>query len=195
MVPLPGESHMPGAIVDRGDRVTLRTLEREDLDVLQRGAADPRIRYLSGNSKVRNREDLEEVFADEHTTAFLVCLDDPGTPGPVDPDEVRRVGLVNVREWGRNPRLGIWIAPEVQGEGYGTEAGSLLVQYVFDAYDTHKVTAKAFDYNEASRALLESLGFQREGRLREDAFIEGARRDGLMYGLLREEWNHVDRPT
>lgn len=180
---------MPGAIVKRGDHVTLRTLEREDLDILQRGAGDPHIRHLTGNSKIRNRTELEETFEDETTTLLLVCLDDADTPGPVEPDEVRRIGLVSVKEWGRNPTLGIWLLPEAQGEGYGTEATTLLVEYVFRAYDTPTVRAKAFDYNESSRGLLESLGFQQEGRLRMDAFIDGEYRDGLLYGLLREEWD------
>jgi RimJ/RimL family protein N-acetyltransferase len=35
---------------------------------------------------------------------------------------------------------------------------------------------------------LEALGFQREGRLRKADFDEGAYRDRLVYGLLREEW-------
>lgn len=72
---------MPGAVVRRGDQVTLRVLEREDLDLLQRGAGDPEIRHLTGNSKVRNRDDLEKTFENDDVTILLVCLDDPGDPG------------------------------------------------------------------------------------------------------------------
>ena len=179
---------MPGAIVKRGDRITLRTLEREDLDVLQRGAGDPEIRHLTGNARVRNRDELEGVFEDENVTVLLVCLDDPGDPGPIEPEAVRRVGVASVKEWGRRPIVGIWLRPDVQGEGYGKEATALLVEYVFRSYDTPTVKAKAFDYNDSSRGLLESLGFQQEGRLRMDAFVDGEYRDGILYGLLREEW-------
>ena len=179
---------MPGAIVRRGDRVTLRTLEREDLDLLQRGAGDPEIRHLAGNSKVRNRDDLVETYENDQVTILLVCLGDPGNPEPVKPEEVRRAGVLSIKEWGRNPTVGIWLVPDVQGEGYGKEALKLLVDYVFRAYETPTVKAKAFDYNEASQGLLESLGFELEGRLRMDAFVDGEYRDGLMYGILREEW-------
>jgi ribosomal-protein-alanine N-acetyltransferase len=179
---------MPGAIVKSGEQLTLRTLEREDLDILQRGAADPDIRHLTGNSKVRNRDDLEDTFEDENTTILLVCLDDPGESGPVGPEDIRRIGIASVAEYGRNPRLGIWLVPDVQGEGFGNEATRLLVDYVFNSYDRPAVTAKAFDYNDSSRGVLESLGFQQEGRLRQNAFLDGEYRDGLLYGLLREEW-------
>lgn len=179
---------MPGAIVKRGDGVTLRVLEREDFDIWQCGAANPEIRHLTGNGAARNRDQIEESFEDENVTVFLVCLEDGSEPGPVDPDDVRRAGLANIKEYGRNPTLGIWLLPSVQGEGYGEAAASLLVEYAFNVYDTPTVKAKAFDSNEPSRTLLEKLGFQCEGRLRKDAFIDGEYRDALMYGILREEW-------
>ena len=163
-------------------------LEREDLDLVQRGAGDPEIRHLTGNSKVRNRDDLEKTFENDDVTILLVCLDDPGDPGPVGVSAVRRIGVVSVKEWGRNPSVGIWLVPEVQGEGYGKAAMAELVEYVFRSYDTPTVKAKAFDYNAVSAGLLESLGFQQEGRLRMDAFVDGEYRDGLLYGVLREEW-------
>ncbi|SDQ41383.1 GNAT family N-acetyltransferase [Natronobacterium texcoconense] len=179
---------MAGAIVKRGERITLRTLESEDVDVLQHGAGDPEIRHLTGNSKVRSRDELEKTLEDDNVTILLVCLDDPGEPGPVDTDDVRRVGVVSVSEWTRNPRVGFWLRSGVQGEGYGREAAALLVDYVFRSYDTPTVKAKAFEHNEASRGLLESLGFEQEGRLRMNAFVDGEYRDGILYGILREEW-------
>lgn len=179
---------MPGAIVKRGDSVTLRMLERDDLDLWQRGAANPELRHLTGNSKARNRDELEETFEDENVMPLLVCLDDGDEAGPVDADAVQRIGLAVVKEWGRNPILGIWLLPEMHGEGYGKEGGSLLVDYTFRTYEAPTVKAKAFDYNEPSRGLLEKLGFQEEGRLRKDAFIDGTYRDAVMYGILREEW-------
>lgn len=179
---------MTGGIVRRGDNVSLRVLEEDDFDVLQRGAADPSLRHLTGNSKVRNRSELEEVYDDEDVTVFVVTLADDADPGPVESTEVQRIGIASVKEWGRNPSLGIWIRPEMQSEGYGAEASTLLVDYAFNVYDTPTVKAKAFEHNDPSRGLLESLGFVAEGRLRKDAFIDGTYRDAIVYGILREEW-------
>lgn len=180
---------MPGARVTRGDRVSLRTLEREDVPFYQRGYADPELRYPTGNPEVKTREQVEALYEDDDNTAFLACLD-RGNAGPasVDVDEVRRLGVVSVRLWGRTPTIGYWLVPEVHGNGYGTEAVSLAVDYAFRTYEAPAVRAKAFDYNAASRQLLESLGFTEEGRLRKDAFVDGEYRDGIVYGLLREEW-------
>ncbi|NHN48458.1 GNAT family N-acetyltransferase [Halostella sp. JP-L12] len=194
---------MPGARVASGERVTLRTAEQEDVPFLQRGCTDPEIRYPLG-TPVRNQEEIEIWDDDAGSDRFIVCLDGDET-GPGQPDEVvefgespddhaedaavRRIGMVAVQDADyKRPELGYWLVPEVHGEGYGTEAVSLLVDYAFRTYDAPAVGAGAFGFNDASRGLLESLGFAEEGRRRKFMFVDGAHRDMVQYGLLREEW-------
>lgn len=188
---------MPGTRIASGERVTLRTFEREDITFGQRSFTNPEIRYPLGNA-VRNREEVETHFEEDDGTRFLVCLDG-ADPGP-DPDsvgadadpgagETRRVGafFVDDADWKR-PELAYWLAPEVHGEGYAMESASLVLEYVFRVHATPAVAAGAYAYNDASRGLLESLGFEEEGRLRKHRFIDGEHRDLVQYGLLREEW-------
>lgn len=178
---------MPGPRVASGERVTLRTVESEDVPFIQRAATNPAIRYALGNPVV-NREHYE--LSDETgTDEFLVCLEDDAGPGQPDEDDVTRIGQVNVMDADyKRPELGYWLVPEVHGQGYGTEAVSLVVEYVFRQYDTPAIGAQAFDSNDASRGLLESLGFTEEGRRRKFMFVDGEHRDMVQYGLLREEW-------
>ncbi|WP_435180754.1 GNAT family N-acetyltransferase [Halorussus sp. AFM4] len=184
---------MPGARIAGGDRVTLRTVEREDVEFLQRASADPELRYPLGNP-VRNREEFDVPDEDAGADRFLVCLEaDDTDPGPPDADEVTPVGQVSVADADyKRPELGYWLVPEVHGEGYGTEAVSLVLDYVFREYDVPAVGAAAFDFNDASRGLLESLGFAEEGRMRAYMFVDGEHRDMVQYGLLREEWRSRD---
>ncbi|WP_135533421.1 GNAT family N-acetyltransferase [Halostella pelagica] len=180
---------MPGARVTSGERVTLRTIEREDIPFHQRAFANPEIRYPTGNP-VRNREQTEVSDQDDGSDSFLVCLDaDDAGPGQPDEDDVQRIGAVYVGDVDyRRPELGYWLAPEVHGEGYGAEAVSLAIDYVFRTYDHPAVGAGAYDFNDASRGLLESLGFTEEGRIRKDRFVDGEYVDLVQYGLLRQEW-------
>ena len=71
-------------------------------------------------------------------------------------------------------------------------AVALVVEYVFRQYDTPAIGAGAYDYNDPSRGLLESLGFVEEGRRRKFVFVDGQHRDMVQYGLLREEWRGRD---
>lgn len=182
---------MPGARIKSGERVTLRTVEREDIPFLQRGFTNPAIRYPVGAS-LKNQDQIEEYFEDESGDgdSFLVCLDeDDVSPGQPNESEVRPIGTVVVTDisW-RRPDLVYWLIPEVHGEGYGKEAVSLVVEYVFRVYDTPAVGATVYDFNKASRGLLESLGFTEEGCIRKDRFIDGKYVDTVQYGLLRKEW-------
>jgi len=179
---------MPGARIAGGDRVTLRTVEEEDVPFLQRAGANPELRYPLGNP-LRTRDDFD-LADDDGTDRFLVCLDgeDAGPGGP-DADDVRRIGAVTAESVDyRRPELGYWLIPAVHGRGYGTEAVGLVVDYLFRSYDTPAVGAGAFDHNDASRRLLESLGFVEEGRRRKFMFVDGENRDMVQYGLLREDW-------
>lgn len=172
---------MPGIAYARGDRVTLRTVEREDAEFLQRGHNDPDVRVPLGHTGPRNRAQLEtrieERVESDDSVTLLACLDDEPI-GAVSADHL---------SMGR-PAITYWIVPERQGDGYGPEAVELFLDVFFRDYDVHSVKAHVFDYNEASRALLERLGFQEEGRMREARFRNGEYVDELIYGLLRREW-------
>lgn len=137
-----------------------------------------------------NQEQVEQEILDDSTDQFLVCLDGQNA-GPAQPEEedVRPIGAIFVEDasW-RRPELVYWLVPEVHGDGYGTEALSLAINYVFRVYDHPAVGAGVYEFNDASRNLLESLGFIEEGRIRKDRFIDGEYTDTVQYGLLRKEW-------
>ncbi|WP_231185090.1 GNAT family protein [Haladaptatus sp. DYF46] len=190
---------MPGACITNGERVTLRTVEEEDVPFVQRALANREIRHPMGNP-VMNRRQLADHLEEDGADRFLVCLEDEwerdGTDANAetaatgdDGRDVTRIGQVNVTDADyKRPELGYWLVPTVHGEGYGTESVSLAIDYAFRTYDAPAVGAEAYDFNDASRGLLESLGFTEEGRRRKYMFVDGAHRDMVQYGLLREEW-------
>ncbi|MEF8773864.1 MAG: GNAT family protein [Halobacteriales archaeon] len=179
---------MPGALVSAGDRVALRTVEPEDDPFLQRLSANPELRVPMG-TPLRSRAELEAALEeqDDGEDRFAVTLESDPVPG--QPDGVEMVGSVSVSDadW-RRPELTYWLVPTIQGEGYGRESVALAIDYAFRTYDHPGVEAKAYDFNDASRGLLESLGFEREGRLRNRRFVGGEYVDVIWYGLAREDW-------
>lgn len=180
---------MPGPRVRSGESTSLRTAEREDVPFLQRGWANPEIRRPIG-SPVLDREHFEEHLDESDADRFLVCLDgDDAGPGRPDEGDVERIGAVTVEDadWKR-PEVTYWLVPNARGEGYGREAVSLIVDYAFRTYDAPAVGAGVYASNDASRNLLESLGFVEEGRQRAYMYVDGEHRDRIQYGIRREEW-------
>ena len=179
---------MPGPVYLSGDRVDLRVTEREDVEFLQRARSDPELRTPLTFIEPQTREQVEEFYentiaADNGDANFLIC--ERGDAEPIGEANLFRVEQDHAE-------LAYWLVPKAHGEGYATEAASLLVEYAFETRGLHRVWGKVVGFNDASMAVLDRLGFAEEGRLREHEFLDGEYRDVVFYGLLRAEWD--DRP-
>ena len=172
---------MPGPIFKHGDRVDLHTVEREDIDFLHRNYNRPEVRHWMPSVHPRNREQVEERIedTDEDDTTLLGCVD--GEP-------VGSISLFDFQHASGKARIGAWVDPEYHGEGYGTEMTELTLEYAFDERRLHRLTAGALETNDPSRSLLESVGFEEEGRLRDGYYVQGEYVDRMLYGLLESEW-------
>ncbi|MFC3478592.1 GNAT family N-acetyltransferase [Halobacterium litoreum] len=177
---------MPGTVFRRGDRVTLCTVEHEDAEFVQRGHNHPDVGVSLGLSQPENESEAESHVAqyedDPLNVSLLVCVDGEGD-GPTPVGKVSLMDLHHTR-----PEISYWVLPEYHGNGYGTEAVELLVDYAFSAHEIRGLQAQAFAPNEGSVGVLENLGFTHEGTLRDARFRDGEYVDVVWYGLLREEW-------
>lgn len=175
---------MPGPAFLRGDAVVLRTVEEADLELLQAQVNDPRIWRPIGRSRPMNHEEEREFFENEmraDDTVYLLIA--------VDSTPVGRINFDSIDWEAKTAEIGYWIAPEHQEKRYGLEAVELLVAYGFDQLGLHKIAARVFAFNEASKRLVENAGFSQEGIHRDDEFIDGEYHDAYWYGLLESEWS------
>ena len=62
------------------------------------------------------------------------------------------------------------------------------MDHLFRFTTVHRLEAGTDADNIAEQKALERIGFTREGVLRQVAFRDGAWRDALIYGLLRQDW-------
>jgi RimJ/RimL family protein N-acetyltransferase len=99
-------------------------------------------------------------------------------------DFVVRTGLDLTRE----PDVyetGFWASPRHRGQGLTTEATNAAIRYAFGHLDAKAITTGHFDGNEASRHIIEKLGFQklRVARLAVTRPIDGMKVDRHEYIL------------
>lgn len=74
-----------------------------------------------------------------------------------------------------------------RGRGYATEALRLFVRFFFESTSMNRLQALTVDGNAASEHILEKVGFQREGRLRQARWLKGKVVDLNMFSLLRAD--------
>lgn len=99
-----------------------------------------------------------------------------------------KVGVVNTFPVGELLEIGFTLIADQRGKGYGTEAVTILVDYLFLSRDIVRVQAATDIRNIASQRVLEKVGFKKEGVVRKSMFIRVEWRDLLLYSVLREEW-------
>lgn len=87
----------------------------------------------------------------------------------------------------RSAEIGYALTDAVWGQGLATEALHALLDWAFATLDLNRVQAALDTRNPASARVLEKLGFQREGLLREDCIVNGEVSDSWVYGLLRRD--------
>jgi [ribosomal protein S5]-alanine N-acetyltransferase len=80
------------------------------------------------------------------------------------------------------------------GNGYITEAAGALLQYGFEELGLHRIWAQCVPENVGSARVMEKIGMQREGHLRETYWMHDRWWDALIYSVLDHEWK-VRQPS
>jgi len=88
----------------------------------------------------------------------------------------------------RNAHVGYWIARPHWGQGYASEAASMLFAAGFRELGLHRIHTGVLPENVRSIRVLLRLGFRTEGRARKDRLADGRYRDLVRFGLLRREF-------
>ena len=82
----------------------------------------------------------------------------------------------------------VLIGPPYRGRGLSQAMVAAVLPIAFDDLGLHRVDLRALEDNEPAWRCYRSLGFKREGLLRQVSFIRGAFVDSLVMSLLEDEW-------
>lgn len=169
----------------RTERLVLREPERADASAVLVFRGDPRVQRY-------NDEPLPDVAAAAEFIEFLraeSAADARRHWAITADDEV--IGLIGLHSWEHHHRraeLGYDMAVSRWGQGIATEAARAVIDYGFTVMKLHRVQAHTIADNHRSVRLLERLGLQREGTLREYSLEEDlAFHDSAVYGLLNPD--------
>ena len=83
--------------------------------------------------------------------------------------------------------IGYWVDQSVSGKGIATGATALGIDHAFGVMGLHRVEATVRPENVASQAVLQQLGFRKEGVLQRYLDVDGQWRDHMLYAITREE--------
>jgi GrpB-like predicted nucleotidyltransferase (UPF0157 family) len=166
------------------ERLILRPFRGDDEDVMHTFLQDPTVLDSSEyfphpytrEAGVTWLRDHREECIEGHQSVFAITLTSTG-------DLIGAMGLtLNVKN--RRGDLGYWVGKPHRRQGYCKEAARRIIRFGFLRLGCHKISARCFSYNKISIKLLQQLGLQSEGLLREEVLQAGEFKNVNLYGLL-----------
>ncbi len=98
------------------------------------------------------------------------------------------VGIHFLAEDDRQAEIGFTVASRHQRRGYGSEAVTGVLAYLFGPGRHHRVIASVDPRNAPSVALLRRVGMRQEAHFVKSLWFKGAWADDLVFAVLASEW-------
>nr|WP_104909899.1 GNAT family protein [Nostoc sp. 'Lobaria pulmonaria (5183) cyanobiont'] len=173
-------------------RLILRDFVKSDWPAVHKYASDPKVvRYLTfgANSEEDTKNFLQTEISlqgEEHHQHFALAV----TLKP----RKQLIGICRISIQDTDNKIGsigYCLTQEFWGQGYAPEAVKAVVSFGFQQLDLHRIFANCHPENIASARVMQKIGMQQEGYLREHHWIKGEWRDSWLYAILEHEWRGV----
>lgn len=172
----------------KGERVTLRSLAREDLPRIWEINNDLDVE-LAGGGDPPMPQSFDRVVADYDKAVAEGGRDGAWFAIEADGKLIGQCGLMHPNDTAQTCELGIVIGDkEYWGHGYGRESVALLLDYAFRLRNYRRVWLWVHGKNARGIGAYRACGFKEEGRLREHLWSNGEYDDAVYMGILRSEW-------
>lgn len=172
-----------------GEELLLTMASINDLDFICRVEYDKNLwyfeEYVESDKNVVREEYIQKIEEKEKPSGYdfivTVAKDKSRTP----------IGLAQIwndNEYRKSWEIGFVILPEYWGNGYGSEAAKLLLQFAFEKLDAHKVFGMCNSKNARSAVLMEHIGMRREAVFKEELFWQNKWVDQYYFSILEREY-------
>jgi ribosomal-protein-alanine N-acetyltransferase len=171
--------------------IYLRAFEIEDYKKINQWRKDAEMNKLTTSpkrfvsSEVEKRWVEEKIFS-QNERYLAICL--------LSNDTI--IGYMSLIDIDMLNRTAFWSGyrigdKENREKGYGSQAAMLLLEYAFEELGMNRVYGESLEDNKVSLKICESLGFKREGVLRNHVFKNNAFHNIVPLGKLKEEYEQV----
>jgi RimJ/RimL family protein N-acetyltransferase len=172
-----------------GNKIILRGLELSDVDELMKHWNKQEVKQYLLQIAPHSREEEEEWIRStwknrKEGSSYVFAI--------VTKAEGLHIGNVEVmikNQISRRGEVGIVIFNSTYwGQGLGSEALELILDYGFKNLNLYSIELKVFEKNQRARAAYKKVGFVEVGRQREAHFFEGQLIDIIIMDILASEW-------
>lgn len=170
-----------------GKIVTLKAVELEDLDLLNKWGNDPEIQnWLGGWHFPTNTNDIQKwqvsLSVNSLNQRFSIYTDELGLIGTAN--------LVDIDWKNRNAFHGMLLGDkEIRGKGYAVDTVMAIMRYAFEELGFNRLDGSIIEYNIASiKMYIGKCGWKEEGRQRNWYFRKNQYWDRILVGITKEDY-------
>lgn len=175
----------------RTERLVLRPLQLEDVDLLWPDIADPEIsKFMAWEAHTDRNQTVEfvkgEIARRESGRGITLAIFKDGSFCGI----FSIIGVVRSHRalTFNKAELAYWLSRKYQRQGIMTEAGRRVLEFAFQDLKLHKVFVSHFSVNDASGNLIKRLGFRFVGEQTEEFQKKGVWYNHKNYELLDREF-------
>lgn len=173
----------------KGKFVTLRAIEKDDLELMRKMMNDPEIENLVVGwafpvSKYQQNQWYENNINNNNNIRFIIETPDDGAVGLAT--------LTDIDWKNRKAYHGIKLANQRnRTKGIGTDTVMAIMRYAFNELQLNRLDGNWFEANTASQNLYIKCGWKIEGKQRKSIYKNGEYRDLVVVGVLKEDYENL----
>lgn len=165
------------------EEIELRVLEKSDLEFIHQlnNNADIMSYWFeeSYQSMVALEKSYDKSLNSKEMRQFIIKKGE---------ESLGYIGIFSIDPIHRKAEFGIMIDPKHQGHGYASIATDLAIDYAFSTLNLHKLYLIVDRINEKAIHVYEKMGFQVEGILKEEYFVNGEFHDVSMMSIFQQDY-------
>jgi ribosomal-protein-alanine N-acetyltransferase len=96
--------------------------------------------------------------------------------------------ITETTPFGKIVHMGYFLLPEYHRKGYMPEAVKKVIEFAFTKDDCVRITTGCYRDNEASRKVMEKVGFRKEGEKIKAQYHDGVMKDRLDYAINKDDY-------
>lgn len=172
----------------KGQLIKLRSFKESDIEVFIKLVEEEGIRETLSDTVIFPKSHTEyKEYIEKHMGIPKNNVYDFAIESLDKGEFVGSCGINQYTERERIALIGIWIANEYQGKGYGKDSLITLCKFIFDEINAHKIKLFCFESNTTAINLYKKVGFKEEGRYRKELIRNGQYYDAVHMGLFKED--------
>jgi RimJ/RimL family protein N-acetyltransferase len=170
------------------DRLVLRPFNLNDAARVRELAGEFEVAATTANIPHPYEEGMAEEWISSHADAF-----DNGrgvTFATVLRSQDALIGAIGLvlNRTHNSAELGYWVGKPYWNQGYCTEAAREVLRYGFETLELNRIQARHMTKNRASGRVMEKIGMNHEGVLRQSLHRFGSFEDAAMFSILQSEY-------